>query len=184
MVLKPPLAKSAERTITALAFNSMRASQIARFNLPSTGYETRLDRIISARCRPSSLGDGPDVPQGAARPQKLLVRPLREHQPLVNEETCAGEQVQELATRVVWAVPRLSETPEELALRHSKCLPTPLSALQFLSLRDDRSREESSRHCEQLPYRTGHKRPRHEHGCPCACQGLIKWDVDRREGRG
>src|SRR5215204_4742351 len=129
----------------------------------------------------SSLGDGPDVPQGAARPQKLLVRPLREHQPLVNEETRAGEQIQELATRVVWAVPRLSETPDELALRHSKSLPTALSALLFPSLRDDRSREESSRHCEQLPYRSGHKRPRHEQGCPCAWQGLIKWDVDRRE---
>ena len=50
MLLKPPLAKSAERTITALAFNSTSALQIVRFNLPSTGYETRLDRIISARC--------------------------------------------------------------------------------------------------------------------------------------
>src|SRR5215208_576846 len=70
----------------------------------------------------SSLGDGPDVPQGAARPQELLVRPPREHQPLVNEETRAGEQVQELPTRVVWAVPRLSETPDELALRHSNSL--------------------------------------------------------------
>jgi len=43
----------------------------------------------------------------------------------VNDETCAAEQVQELATRVVWAVPDLPETPDELALRHSNSLPTP-----------------------------------------------------------
>jgi hypothetical protein len=54
VLLKPPLAKSAERTITALAFNSMSASQIARFSPPSTAYEVHRDRISSTRCRASS----------------------------------------------------------------------------------------------------------------------------------
>src|SRR5215212_4578748 len=54
MLLKSPFEKYAERTITALAFNSMSASQIARFSTPSTGYETCLERITSARCRASS----------------------------------------------------------------------------------------------------------------------------------
>src|SRR5215208_5856633 len=49
----------------------------------------------------SSLGDGPDIPQGAARLQEFLMRPRGEHHPFGNGETCAGEQVQELPTRVV-----------------------------------------------------------------------------------
>jgi hypothetical protein len=54
ILLKPPLAKSAETMITALAFNPMSASQIARFSPPSTGYKSCLDRISSACRRASS----------------------------------------------------------------------------------------------------------------------------------
>jgi hypothetical protein len=46
---------------------------------------------------------------------------------------------------------------------------------------DELSCEEYSRHCGQVPYRSGSKRFRHEQGWPTAWQGMTKHGVSGRE---
>src|SRR5215217_6391892 len=75
----------------------------------------------------SSPGGSPNVPQGAASLQELLVRPPGEYQAVVSEETRVGEQVQDPHAPVVLPVLFLSEAPDEPALRHSRPLLSLLS---------------------------------------------------------